>query len=102
MRPRRFRRAGRSWPRRPSSSPQRDTGATTVEAVAEAAGVSRKTVFTAVGGKLDLLKTALDWAVAGDDRPVALADRGAMRGLLERNGSAALITGWVHMLVEHR
>ena len=31
--------------------------------------MSRKTVFTAVGGKLDLLKTALDWAVAGDDRP---------------------------------
>src|SRR6478735_10472884 len=57
-------------------------GTTTVDAVAKAAGVSRKTVFTAVGGKLDLLKTALDWAVAGDDRPVALADRGEMRQVM--------------------
>ena len=54
-------------------------GATTIDAIADAAGVSRKTVFTAVGGKLELLKTALDWAVAGDDRPVALADRRAMQ-----------------------
>ncbi len=75
-------------------------GSTTVEAVAKAAGVSRKTVFTAVGGKLDLLKTALDWAVAGDDRPVALADRGVMRGLLEETDPQRLITGWVHMLVD--
>ncbi|BCI53370.1 TetR family transcriptional regulator [Mycolicibacterium litorale] len=50
-------------------------GATTIDAVAEAAGVSRKTVFTAVGGKLDLLKLAVDWAVAGDDDDVAVADR---------------------------
>jgi|SRR5215217_412460 len=58
-------------------------GATTIDAVADAAGVSRKTVFTAVGGKLDLLKLALDWAVAGDDQPVALWDRAAIRRLME-------------------
>ena len=52
---------------------ERGYGATTIDAVADAAGVSRKTVFTAVGGKVDLLKVALDWAVAGDDRPVAVA-----------------------------
>jgi AcrR family transcriptional regulator len=75
-------------------------GTTTVDAVAKAAGVSRKTVFTAVGGKLDLLKTALDWAVAGDDRPVALADRGVMRGLLNETDPERLITGWVHVLVD--
>jgi AcrR family transcriptional regulator len=75
-------------------------GSTTVDAVAKAAGVSRKTVFTAVGGKLDLLKTALDWAVAGDDRPVALADRSVMRGLLEETDPQRLITGWVHALAD--
>ena len=75
-------------------------GATTVDAVAKAAGVSRKTVFTAVGGKLDLLKTALDWAVAGDDRPVALADRSVIRGLLDETDPKRLITGWVHVLVD--
>src|SRR5690348_16637917 len=59
-------------------------GATTVDAVAEAAGVSRKTVFTAVGSKLDLLTTAVDWAVAGDDQPVPVADRSAMRRFLQQ------------------
>ena len=75
-------------------------GTTTVDAVAKAAGVSRKTVFTAVGGKLDLLKTALDWAVAGDDRPVALADRSVIRGLLDETDPKRLITGWVRVLVD--
>ena len=62
--------------------------------------MSRKTVFTAVGGKLELLKTALDWAVAGDDRPVALADRSVVRGLLDETDPERLITGWVHVLVD--
>lgn len=75
-------------------------GATTVDAVAQNAGVSRKTVFTAVGGKLDLLKTALDWAVAGDDRQLALADRSDVRGLLGQADPEKLITGWVHVLVD--
>ena len=75
-------------------------GATTIDTIADAAGVSRKTVFTAVGGKLELLKTALDWAVAGDDRPVALADRRAMQQVLEERDPTALITRWVRIAVE--
>jgi hypothetical protein len=43
-------------------------GQTTVGAVAEEAGVSRKTVFTAVGGNVEPRKLALDWAVAGESR----------------------------------
>jgi AcrR family transcriptional regulator len=74
-------------------------GATTIDAVAEAAGVSRKTVFTAVGGKVDLLKTALDWAVAGDDLPVAVAGRPAVRELLALDDPVALITAWVRAMV---
>jgi AcrR family transcriptional regulator len=50
-------------------------GATTVDAIAEAAGVSRKTVFTSVGGKLEALKLARDWAIVGDDEPVPLMQR---------------------------
>src|SRR4051794_7831178 len=50
-------------------------GATTVDAIAQAAGVSRKTVFTSVGGKAECLKLALDWAVVGDDEPVPLMER---------------------------
>jgi AcrR family transcriptional regulator len=74
-------------------------GATTIDAVAESAGVSRKTVFTAVGGKVDLLKTALDWAVAGDDQPVQVADRPEMRELLAMDDPVALLTSWARVMV---
>jgi len=74
-------------------------GATTIDAIAEAAGVSRKTVFTAVGGKLDLLKVALDWAVAGDDRPVAVADREEMRQALAAEDATTLLSGCARAIV---
>jgi len=78
---------------------ERGYGATTIDAVADAAGVSRKTVFTAVGGKVELLKVALDWAVAGDDRPVAVAERAEMRQLFEQSDPVVLLTGWARILV---
>ena len=74
-------------------------GSTTINAVAEAAGVSRKTVFTAVGGKLDLLKFALDWAVAGDDQAVALSDRAAIRKLMDQPDPRGVLSGLVALLV---
>jgi AcrR family transcriptional regulator len=74
-------------------------GATTINAVAEAAGVSRKTVFNAVGGKLDLLKLALDWSVAGDDQAVALADRAAIRRLMDQPDARGVLTGLVALVV---
>jgi AcrR family transcriptional regulator len=75
-------------------------GTTTIDGVAESAGVSRKTVFSAVGGKIELLKTALDWAVAGDDEPVAMANRPSIRDLLALEDPAALVAEWVRVLVE--
>ena len=54
---------------------ERGYAATSIEEIAAAAGVSRATVFTSVGGKPALLKTALDVAIVGDDEPVALAER---------------------------
>jgi AcrR family transcriptional regulator len=74
-------------------------GATTIDAIADAAGVSRKTVFTAVGGKLDLLKVALDWAVAGDDRPIAVADRDEMRQAMAQDDPVALLRGCMRVTV---
>jgi AcrR family transcriptional regulator len=70
-------------------------GATTIEAIADTAGVSRKTVFSSVGGKVDLLRLAVEWAVAGDDAPVALVDRDTMRRVLGETDAAALLRGWV-------
>ena len=55
--------------------------ATSIEEIAAAAGVSRATVFTSVGGKAKLLKTALDVAIVGDDEPVALPDRPRSRAI---------------------
>src|SRR5215472_3694859 len=54
---------------------QHGYGATTIDAIAEAAGVSRKTVFTSVGGKAEALKLAIDWALVGDDQPVPMLER---------------------------
>lgn len=49
--------------------------ATSMDDVALEAGVSRATVFNAVGGKGQLLKTAVDVAIVGDDDPASLPER---------------------------
>lgn len=55
--------------------------ATTIDAIAQAAHVSRRTVFNSVGGKATLLKLAYEWAIVGDDEPVPLADRPAVKAI---------------------
>lgn len=55
--------------------------ATSIEAIAEAAGVSRATVFTSVGGKPVLLKKAYDIALVGDDADVPLVQRAASQAI---------------------
>jgi len=49
--------------------------ATSLAEVAAEAGVARPTVFAAFGSKGALLSQVLDEALAGDDEPVAVADR---------------------------
>jgi len=56
--------------------------ATTIEAIAKKAGVSRKTVFSSVGGKVELLKLAYDYAMAGDDEPVPMIEREGMQEVI--------------------
>jgi AcrR family transcriptional regulator len=46
-----------------------------IQAIADLAGVSRATVFNAIGGKAALLKAAYDVATVGDDEPVPLPQR---------------------------
>lgn len=50
-------------------------GRTSVDQVAERAGVSKPTVFAAVGSKSDVLKAVRDVAMAGDDRQVTVSER---------------------------
>jgi AcrR family transcriptional regulator len=47
------------------------------------AGVSKPTVFTAVGNKAALLSAVRDVAMAGDDLRVAVADRVAARQVVD-------------------
>ncbi len=49
--------------------------ATTMRAIAAAAGVSVASIELAFGTKAQLLKTAIDVAIAGDHDPVAVLDR---------------------------
>lgn len=58
-------------------------GGTSVDAIAERAGVSKPTVFAAVGNKATLLRVVRDVAMAGDDEPVPVMQRQAYVELLQ-------------------
>ncbi len=67
---------------------------TTIDAVAEAAGVGRRTVFASVGSKPALLKLAWDWAVVGDDEPVPMSERPAVQQMLAETDPRRLVALW--------
>jgi AcrR family transcriptional regulator len=54
---------------------ERGFAATTMPAVAQAAGVSVQTVYKVFGTKARLAKAVFDVAMAGDDEPVVMLDR---------------------------
>jgi AcrR family transcriptional regulator len=78
----------------------RGYAATTIDAIAAAAHVSRRTVFNAVGGKVALLRLALEWAIAGDDEPIALADRPAIKAIQAERDPRTVLTLWVGMVAD--
>jgi AcrR family transcriptional regulator len=73
--------------------------ATSIEEIAEEAGVSRATIF-AVGGKADLLKLAHDFAVGGDDEPIRLVERPRSREIRAAPTARAYIEGYVALVTE--
>ncbi len=73
---------------------------TTIDAVAARAEVSRKTVFTSVGGKAALLRLALDWALVGDDEPVPLAAREGIAVLEQLKDPRDLVAQWARFVAE--
>lgn len=56
--------------------------ATTIRAVADRAGVSAETVYKTFGGKPGLIKALWDITLAGDDEPLAMAERERAREVL--------------------
>ena len=75
-------------------------GGTTIDAIAEAAGVSRKTVFTSVGGKLEALKLARDWAIVGDDEPIPMLERPAIKAAYLEKDARKVIASYAQNYVE--
>lgn len=74
---------------------------TTIDLVAERAGVSRRTVFASVtGGKAALLRTAWDWAMVGDDEPVPMAQRPDVQRLMRQGDPLVAVRGWARQVGE--
>ena len=79
----------------------RGYAATTIDAVAERAGVSRRTVFASVdGGKAQLLRQAWDWAIVGDDEPVPMAQRLEVQRLMGQDDVLVGLRGWARQVSE--
>ena len=72
---------------------------TSVDLIAETAGVSRATVFTAVGGKAVLLKTAYDVALVGDDEPVPMPQRPWAQGVAKATTAAAMLEAYADLML---
>jgi AcrR family transcriptional regulator len=82
---------------------ERGYGGTSIDAIAEEAGVGRSTVFAAAGGKAWLLKTACDRAIVGDDEQVPFHERPEARKLFAMADPAEIVTGYAGMLSDaHR
>jgi len=74
--------------------------ATTVDEIAAAAGVSRKTVFTAVGGKVQLLKLAYDFAMAQDDEPLTMAERPGLADVIAEPDDYRATELWAEFITD--
>lgn len=72
-------------------------GATTIRAVAQQAGVSTETVYKLFLGKAGLLKAAYDVALAGDDRPVPMADRADIQAVLAQTTGEGAARGYAQL-----
>ncbi|MGH9234127.1 MAG: TetR/AcrR family transcriptional regulator [Acidimicrobiales bacterium] len=64
---------------------------TTIETIARTAGVSVQTVYNSVGNKAAVLAAVYDTTLAGDDAPVAIAERSTFQAMLtERDARRCL------------
>jgi len=73
---------------------------TTIEAIADAAGVPVPTVYRLFGSKRALLTAVIDTAFGGDDEPVAFGDRPAVRAALAESDPRELVNAFAHIARE--
>jgi AcrR family transcriptional regulator len=73
---------------------------TSIDAIADAAGVGRSTVFVAAGGKPWLLKTAYDRAIVGDDEQVPFTQRPEVREMLAMDDAVDMVKTYARLISE--
>jgi AcrR family transcriptional regulator len=66
-------------------------GATTLQDVADRAGVAVQTIYFTFGNKRSLLKEVVDTSIAGDDQPVATMDRPWFRDAVAAGTASAAL-----------
>lgn len=69
---------------------------TTIRAIAAAAGVSEQTVYARVGNKAAVLKAVYDSTLAGDDEPIAMAERPEARRMRDAPDARNLLAAYAH------
>lgn len=77
---------------------ERGYGATTMEAIAAEANVAVQTVYATFGSKVEILKVAVDIAVAGDDEPVTLGERDEARDIASRPDQRERVRLFAHQI----
>jgi AcrR family transcriptional regulator len=77
---------------------ERGYAGTSIDAIAEEAGVGRSTVFAAAGGKPWLLKTAYDRAIVGDDEQVPFAKRPEARKLSAMSDPVEFVATYARLI----
>ena len=75
----------------------RGYSATTVEAVAAAAGIPQATIYRHFGGKRGILTAVLDVAFGGDDEPVEYQHRQQVRAALTDPDPAGMLDAFARM-----
>lgn len=79
---------------------ERGFGATTIEAVSAAAQVPAPTVYRLFGSKVGILRAVLDVAIGGDDEDVRVGDRAGVQSALAEKDPAALLAGFVRVVID--
>ena len=69
-------------------------GATTMQEIADRAGVSVQTVYAVFRNKRAVLDSALDTSIAGDDEPVAINDRDWMHAVFTHPDPAVRLASY--------
>ncbi len=74
--------------------------ATTIAAVAKQAGVSPPTVYAAFSSKAELLRATIDFTLAGDAEPIAVAERPLAQWVHEADTAVGLLSRYAVMMGE--